>query len=203
MDYIKKLAIFLKLFDAYDEYISNTTRTEYIKDEQLYISAAFTWGITKQGYDFWSKLDKKWRLFLENKTILEVEDIIKLFDIRYKISKGASGYYLYNDRGENAEIFEKLELNVKDYDVGLGGIFPYRETLEELQELTIELEEKAIDKTGMDYTFIRIFRPHCEHFEEIKQPETEEYNQKSTEKDCLITEPIITIKKHKKQTFVL
>lgn len=204
MEDVKRLVIFLKLYNAYDAYILNVNKSMSKKDKKSYISSAFAWSSTKQGYDFWFELDRKWSLFLENKTILETKDIIELFDIKYEILKGAAGYYLHNDSGSNAEIFEKLELNVEDYDVGLGGIFPYRSTLDELQELIIELEEKAIDKTGIDNKFMAIFRDDYEYcYEEAKQPEKEENNQESTEKDCLITEPIITIKKHKNQTFVL
>lgn len=204
MESIKKLAIFLKLYNVYDKYMSYINKSMYSKDEKSYISGAFVWENTKEGDDFWRKLDRKWRLFLENRTMLEIKDIIKLFDIKYEISKGELGYYLYNIDGSNAEIFEKLELNVEDYDVGLGGIFPYRATLDELQELIIELAEKAIDKTGIDYEFIVIFKDDYGHYyKEVKQPEKEENNQESAEKDCSITEPIITIKKHKKQTFVL
>lgn len=205
MESIKKLAIFLKLYNVYDKYMSYINKSMYSKDEKSYISGAFTWYCTEQGNDFWFELDRKWRLFLENKTMLEISDKIKLFNIPYEISKGVTGYYLYNSSdGRNSEIFDKLGLNVNDYDVGLGGIFPYRATLDELQELIIELAEKAIDKTGIDYEFIVIFKDDYGHYyKEVKQPEKEEGNQESTEKDCSITEPIITIKKHKKQTFVL
>lgn len=203
MESIKKLAIFLKLFNVYDAYISNTRKAACIENEQSYISSAFTWSSTKQGHSFWFELDRKWRLFLENKTILQQDDTIELFDIKYQISKGESGYYLYNNNGPNSKIFDKLGLNVDNYDVGLGGIFPYRKTLEELQELIIELAEKAIDKTGIDSKFIAIFKDDYEYSKEVEQSEKEKHNQESTEKDCLITEPIITIKKHKKQTFVL
>lgn len=203
MESIKKLAIFLKLYNAYDAYILNTNKSIPADNECSYISGAFTWSNTREGDDFWRKLDKKWRLFLEDRTILEIKDMIKLFDISYEISKGTSGYYLYNIDGSNAEIFKKLGLDINDYDVGLGGIFPYRITINELQELVVELAEKAIDKTGIDSKFIAIFKPGYECYKEEKLPEKEESNQKSIEKDCLITEPIITIKKHKKQTFVL
>jgi len=204
MESIKKLAIFLKLFNVYDAYILNTKKSIYnTTDKTLYISGAFTWSSTEQGNDFWFKLDRKWKLFLENKTILQEDDTIELFDIKYQISKGALGYYLYNNNGLNSKIFDKLGLNVDNYDVGLGGIFPYRKTIDELQELIIELAEKAIDKTGIDTKFLAIFRNDYEYSKETEQPEKEKHNQESTEKDCLITEPIITIKKHKKQTFVL
>lgn len=204
MESIKKLAIFLKLFNAYDAYILNTKTSIYTTDKISYISGAFTWCCTEQGNDFWFELDKKWKLFLENKTMLEISDKIKLFNIPYEISKDGLGYYLHNSSsGRNSEIFDKLGLNVNDYDVGLGGVFPYRKTIDELQELIIELAEKAIDKTGTDSKFMAIFRNDYEYSKEMEQPEKENHNQESTEKDCLITEPIITIKKHKKQTFVL
>lgn len=203
MESIKKLAIFLKLFNVYDAYILNTKKSIYTTDKISYISEAFNWSSTEQGNVFWLKLDRKWKLFLENKTILQEDDTIELFDIKYQISKGASGYYLYNNNGLNSKIFDKLGLNVDNYDVGLGGIFPYRKTIDELQELIIELAEKAIDKTGIDTKFLAIFKNDYEYSKETEQQEKEKHNQESTEKDCLITEPIITIKKHKKQTFVL
>lgn len=67
----KEFFKFLKENDALEKYLSNIDITESpslfeMCTPRSYISLAFTWDDTKERWDFWSDLHRKWLMYLED-----------------------------------------------------------------------------------------------------------------------------------------
>ena len=67
---MEKFIMFLKQYDIYEKYRYNRLKYPYytnawsppsFSSPSRWIHQAFSWGYTKEGYDFWRYIDDMWR----------------------------------------------------------------------------------------------------------------------------------------------
>lgn len=79
---MKTLKEFLKENEMLEEFVQNTMEkgetAEYINylEPELKISGAFEWSKTKEGWETWSKLNKKWIIETSEEKIKFINELI-------------------------------------------------------------------------------------------------------------------------------
>lgn len=147
-------------FEAY--YRNARDRWHFNNDYRYWISQAFTWDSTPEGYVYWQKLSQKWRDEVTKDFVLVEKSQFKYTigdTITFRVRDWVCNYKVYSNYlgnlsnvKQNARIFNELRIEDKEafcsevygYKAGLGAFPEYKSNdLEALEKIVDALKKEC------------------------------------------------------------